>query len=60
MNFFRGMGWPEILLILVVVMIIFGIGRLPEVGSGLGKGIRQFKKALSGKEEEEKSQKEKK
>ncbi|MDP7194116.1 MAG: twin-arginine translocase TatA/TatE family subunit, partial [Dehalococcoidia bacterium] len=31
------MGWPEILLILVVVMIIFGIGRLPEVGSGLGK-----------------------
>ncbi|MBM31858.1 MAG: twin-arginine translocase TatA/TatE family subunit [Chloroflexi bacterium] len=60
MNFLRGMGWPEILLILVVVMIIFGIGRLPEVGSGLGKGIRQFKKALSGKEEEEKSQEEKK
>ena len=54
MFFLRGMGWPEILLILVVVMIIFGIGRLPEVGSGLGKGIRQFKKALSGKEEEEK------
>ena len=49
MNFLRGMGWPEILLILVVVMIIFGIGRLPEVGSGLGKGIRQFKKSLSGK-----------
>ena len=60
MNFLRGMGWPEILLILVVVMIIFGIGRLPEVGSGLGKGIRQFKKALSGNEEEEKSQEEKK
>ena len=60
MNFLRGMGWPEILLILVVVMIIFGIGRLPEVGSGLGKGIRQFKKELSCKEEEEKSQKEKK
>ena len=60
MNFLRGMGWPEILLILVVVMIIFGIGRLPEVGSGLGKGIRQFKKALSGKEEEEKAQKVKK
>ena len=52
MNFLKGMGWPEILLILVVVMIIFGIGRLPEVGSGLGKGIRQFKKALAGKEEE--------
>ena len=49
MNFLKGMGWPEILLILVVVMIIFGIGRLPEVGSGLGKGIRQFKKALAGK-----------
>ena len=52
MNFLKGMGWPEILLILVVVMIIFGIGRLPEVGTGLGKGIRQFKKALAGKEEE--------
>ena len=51
MNFLKGMGWPEILLILVVVMIIFGIGRLPEVGSGLGKGIRQFKKALAGKQE---------
>tara|TARA_B110000014_G_C20110400_1_gene584826 strand:- start:492 stop:677 length:186 start_codon:yes stop_codon:yes gene_type:complete len=55
MNFLKGMGWPEILLILVVVMIIFGIGRLPEVGSGLGKGIRQFKKALAGKEEKEKT-----
>jgi sec-independent protein translocase protein TatA len=55
MNFLKGMGWPEILLILVVVMIIFGIGRLPEVGSGLGKGIRQFKKALAGKEEKEKN-----
>jgi len=60
MNFLRGMGWPEILLILAVVMIIFGIGRLPEVGSGLGKGIRQFKKALAGKEEDNNNSAEKK
>ena len=60
MNFLRGMGLPEILLILVVVMIIFGIGRLPEVGSGLGKGIRQFKKALAGKEEDNNNSAEKK
>ena len=42
------LGWPEILLILVVVVIIFGVGKLPEVGGAIGKGIRSFKKAASG------------
>jgi sec-independent protein translocase protein TatA len=41
----------ELIIILLIVLIIFGAGKLPEIGSGLGKGIRNFKKATSGKEE---------
>lgn len=40
-----GIGMPELLIILVIILIIFGAGKLPEIGSGLGKGIRNFKKA---------------
>jgi len=40
------LGLPEILLILVVVLLIFGAKRLPEVGSSIGKGIREFKRSL--------------
>ena len=50
------MGFPrigplEIILILVVVMIIFGVGRLPEIGSGVGKAIREFRSSLGGKDQ---------
>ena len=38
-------GAPELILILVIVIIVFGVGRLAEVGSALGKGIREFRKA---------------
>lgn len=41
----------HLLLILVIVLIIFGPARLPEIGAGLGKSIRGFKKAMSDKEE---------
>jgi sec-independent protein translocase protein TatA len=40
-----GIGMPELLVILVIILIIFGAGKLPEIGAGLGKGIRNFKKA---------------
>jgi sec-independent protein translocase protein TatA len=40
-----GLGWTELTIIMVIIMIIFGVGKLPEVGAGLGKGIREFKKA---------------
>ena len=40
-----GLGMGEMLVILVIVLIIFGAGRLPELGEGLGKGIRNFRKA---------------
>ncbi len=42
-----GIGMPELLLVLVIVLIIFGAGKLPELGAGLGKGIRNFKKATN-------------
>lgn len=38
---------PELILILLVVLLVFGAGRLPEVAQGLGRGIRDFRKALS-------------
>ena len=48
------LGWPEILLILVIVMIVFGVGKLPQIGSGFGKAIREFKKSQQEGDEEEK------
>ncbi len=46
-----GIGLPELLIILVIVLVIFGAGKLPEIGSGLGKGIKNFKKATKGEDE---------
>ena len=46
-----GIGMPELLIVLVIVLIIFGAGKLPEIGRGLGKGIRNFRKATSGMDE---------
>jgi sec-independent protein translocase protein TatA len=47
-----GIGMPELIVILIIVLIIFGAGKLPEIGSGIGKGIRNFKKATEEKPEE--------
>lgn len=46
-----GLGIPELLIILVVVLIIFGAGRLPEIGEGLGRGIRNFRKQMKQPDE---------
>ena len=46
-----GMGLGELAVILVIVMIIFGAGRLPEIGEGLGRGIRNFRKAVKTPDE---------
>jgi|YelNatPaOPRAMG01_1025707.scaffolds.fasta_scaffold101847_3 sec-independent protein translocase protein TatA len=45
------LGAPELVLILLIVIIVFGAGRLPEIGSALGKGIRDFKKGLQDEPE---------
>ena len=51
------LGPLEIVLILVVILVVFGVGKLPQVGSALGKGIRAFKDGQSGDEEEEETKK---
>jgi sec-independent protein translocase protein TatA len=49
-------GWisiPEIILLLVVILLIFGPKRVPEIGRSLGKGMREFKNSITGKDEAE-------
>jgi sec-independent protein translocase protein TatA len=50
---FKSFGIWEIVLILVIIVIIFGVGKLPQIGGAIGKGIRSFKKAQSGEDEAE-------
>ena len=46
-----GIGMPELIVLLIIILVIFGAGKLPEIGSGLGKAIRGFKKGISEPEE---------
>ena len=50
---FGRFGIWEIVLILVIILIVFGVGKLPQVGSALGKGLRSFKKGQAGEDEDE-------
>jgi sec-independent protein translocase protein TatA len=46
-----GFGLPQVMILLVLVLVVFGVGKLPEIGSSIGKGIRNFKKSVEGKDE---------
>ena len=51
------LGMPELLVILVIVIVIFGASRLPQLGKGLGEGIRNFKSSLkTGRDEDAKTE----
>lgn len=52
-----GIGMPELLIILVIILIIFGAGKLPEIGGAIGKGIKNFKKSVNDAEESENKEK---
>ncbi|MDX1413107.1 MAG: twin-arginine translocase TatA/TatE family subunit [Candidatus Promineifilaceae bacterium] len=53
---FGSLGWPELLLILAVVLLVFGVGRISKVGSELGKGISAFREGVKeGQETEDES-----
>lgn len=45
-----GLGFPELIVILLIILLIFGAGRLGDIGSGLGKAIRGFKDSVAGKD----------
>lgn len=49
-----GLGMPELIVILVIVLVIFGANRLPQLGEGLGKAIKGFKKGISDSNESNK------
>jgi sec-independent protein translocase protein TatA len=50
-----GLGTQELMLILVIVVVLFGATKLPQIGSGMGQAIRNFKKGISESEETESS-----
>ncbi len=52
-----GIGMPELIIILVIVLVIFGAGKLPDIGRGLGKGIKNFKKSVNENDISEEQQK---
>lgn len=53
---FKTFGWPEMIVLLVIVLLVFGVGRISKIAGELGSGIRSFKEGLSGKKEDGKEE----
>lgn len=54
-----GIGLPELLVVLVIILIIFGAGKLPQIGKALGSGIKEFKQAVNTDEKKTEEKQEK-
>ena len=50
-------GLPELLVILLIVLLVFGAGKIPQIAKSLGEGIREFKKSMSGTDDNDKTEK---
>jgi sec-independent protein translocase protein TatA len=55
---FGSLGTTELILILAIVLLIFGVGKLPQLGKGLGQSIREFRSSLAGEDKEEEGKEE--
>ncbi len=53
---FKTIGWPELIVLLVIVLLVFGVGRISQIAGELGSGIRAFKEGLSGEDKKENQQ----
>ena len=59
MTFLKGFGLPELLIVLVVVILLFGVGRIGKIAGELGKGIKSFRDGLQGEKKDEPEEKNK-
>ena len=57
MGFLRNIGPLEIILILVIILIVFGVGKLPEIGSGVGKAIKEFRNSVGSDKKDDEAKK---
>jgi len=55
----QGLGWQELLIVLAIVVVIFGVGRIGKLGEELGKGVRAFRQGVREGDEKESTEKEK-
>ena len=58
MNFLRGFGLPELLILLVIIVLLFGSGRIGKVAGEIGKGIRSLREGINSNNDEEKKKEE--
>lgn len=52
----KWIGWPELIVLLVIVVLVFGVGRISKISGEIGSGIRAFKEGLSGGDKDKKSE----